>query len=112
MRDCEGLRPRARSADSTMLAQAMKLFSCEGSYSDMLRAYQTRSGLERLRDLGDASRAEAARADADAAGGAVDERVDPLQVGALDALGLDVGVAHLVADQAALAANITRVRHD
>lgn len=61
-------------------------------------------GLDRLGDL---SRAEASRTHANVLARTADQDVNPLQVGALQALGLDVGVADSIGNLALLAANFT-----
>jgi hypothetical protein len=60
--------------------------------------------LDRFDDL---ARTQAPRADADVLARRADEDVHALQVGALDALGLDVRVANSIGNLALLAANFT-----
>ena len=55
--------------------------------------------------------AEASGADPDAADAAVDHGTDPADVGPLNALGLDVGVAHVVAHHAFLPTDLALHRH-
>lgn len=57
--------------------------------------------------LGDLARAQASRADANVLAGRPDEDVHPLQIGALEGLGLDVRVANSIGNLALLAANFT-----
>ncbi len=61
----------------------------------------------RLDRFGDLARAEAPRAHANVLTGTADQDVNPLQIGTLQALGLDVGVADSIGNLALLAANFT-----
>jgi hypothetical protein len=63
--------------------------------------------LGRLDRFGDLAGAETTRAHANVLGRLADQDVHPLQVGPLQALGLDVRVAHSVGDLSLLTANFT-----